>query len=71
MFADGVFWLPISGDLGRVIKICKASYNAEIIQDNTKIIQDCTEIIWDYSTVLLVALGRNYTGKIEIVDWGE
>jgi len=31
MFANGVFWLPILGDLGRVIKIYKAGYNAEIV----------------------------------------
>ena len=71
MFTNRVFWSPILGDLGRVIKIYKAGYNAEIVQDNTKIIQDYTKIIWDCSMVLLVAPGRNYTGKIETVDWGE
>jgi len=54
VFANKVFWLPILGDLGRVIKIYKAGYNAEIV--------------WDCGMVLSVALGRDYTGKIEIVD---
>ena len=71
MFADRVFQLPILGDLGRVIKIYKAGCNTEIVQDNTKIIQDCTKIVQDCGIVLLVALGRDYTRKIEIVDWGE
>jgi len=31
VFANGVFWLPISGDLGRVIEICKAGYNVKIV----------------------------------------
>ena len=28
-------------------------------------------LYWDCGTVSLVALGRDYTGKIEIVDWEE
>ena len=71
MFTNRVFQLPILGDLGRVIKIYKASYNAKIIQDNTKIVQDCTGVIWDCGIVLSVTPGCDYTGKIEIVDWGE
>ena len=66
-----VFQLPILGDLGRVIKIYKAGYNTKIVQDNTKIVQDYTKIVQDYGMVLLVALGRDYTGKIETVDQGK
>ena len=54
MFANRVFWSPILGDLGRVIKICKAGCDAKIV--------------WDCGTVLLVAPGRDYTGKMETVD---
>ena len=71
VFANGVFQSPILGDLGRVIKIYKASCDAKIVQDNTKIVQDYTKIIWDCGMVLSVALGRDYTGKIETVDWGK
>jgi len=31
VFANGVFWLPILGDLGRVIEIYKADCDAKIV----------------------------------------
>ena len=49
-----ILQLPILRDLGEVIKIYKAGYN--------------TEIIWDYGIVLLIAPGRDYTRKTEIVE---